>query len=96
MEYRGERQDGIYLDRSMTYNDFVLRVCGKMSIDVVGLTFSYTLPFDLYAFQPLKNDKNLTKSLVSSVSIGSLIGRLSFPYISYSTNVLINYYCKTC
>ncbi|KAL6314467.1 hypothetical protein AAG906_025952 [Vitis piasezkii] len=31
-----------------------------MNINIVGPTFSYTLPFDLYALQPLKNDEDLT------------------------------------
>ena len=44
----------------MTFNDFVSRISGKMSIDIVGPIFSYTLPFDLYALQPLKNDEDLT------------------------------------
>ena len=58
MEYMGGRRESIMLERSMTYNDS--RICGKMSIDIVGPTFSYTLPFDLYALQPLKNDEDLT------------------------------------
>ena len=59
VEYMGGRQEGISLKLSMTYNDFISRICGKMSIDIVGPTFSYTLPFDLYALQPLKNDEDL-------------------------------------
>ncbi|KAL6345415.1 hypothetical protein AAG906_015898 [Vitis piasezkii] len=31
-----------------------------MNINIVGPTFSYTFPFDLYALQPLKNDEDLT------------------------------------
>ena len=58
VEYVGGRWDGLSLELSMTYNDS--RICGKMSIDIVGPTFSYTLPFDLYALQPLKNDEDLT------------------------------------
>ena len=58
VEYMGGRRESIMLERSMTYNDS--RICGKMSIDIVGPTFSYTLPFDLYALQPLKNDEDLT------------------------------------
>ena len=60
VEYMGGRREGLSLERSMTYNDFVSRICRKMSIDIMGLTFSYTLPFDLYAFKPLKNDEDLT------------------------------------
>ena len=56
----GGRQEGISLKLSMTYNDFVSRICKKMSIDIMRPTFSYTLPFDLYALQPLKNDEDLT------------------------------------
>ncbi|RVW94428.1 hypothetical protein CK203_035725 [Vitis vinifera] len=59
VEYMGGRQEGLSLERSMTYNDFVSRICGKMNINIVGPTFSYTLPFDLYALQPLKNDEDL-------------------------------------
>ena len=58
VEYMGGRRESIMLERSMTYNDS--RICGKMSIDIVGPTFSYTLLFDLYALQPLKNDEDLT------------------------------------
>ena len=60
MEYMGGRQEGISLEWSMTYNDFVSRIYGKKSIDTVGPTFSYTFSFDLYALQPLKNDEDLT------------------------------------
>ena len=60
VEYMGGRQEGLSLEQSMTYNDFVSRICGKMNIDIVGPTFSYTLMFDLYAPQPLKNDEDLT------------------------------------
>ena len=42
MEYREGRQQGICVDQPMTYNDFVSRVCGKMSTNVVGPTFSYS------------------------------------------------------
>ena len=58
VEYMGGRRESIMLERSMTYNDS--RICGKMNINIVGPTFSYTLPFDLYALQPLKNDEDLT------------------------------------
>ena len=60
MEYMGRRRESISSERSMIYNDFVSRICGKMSIDIVGPTFSYTFSFDLYALQPLKNDEDLT------------------------------------
>ena len=60
VEYMGGRRKGLSLERSMTYNDSVLRICGKMNINIVGPTFSYTLSFDLYELQPLKNDENLT------------------------------------
>ena len=51
MEYTGGRQDGISLERLMTYNDSISRVCGEMSINMVGPIFSYCLSFDLYALQ---------------------------------------------
>ena len=54
------RRESLSLEQSMTYNDFVSRICGKTNIDIVGPTFSYTLPFDLCALQPLKNDEDLT------------------------------------
>ena len=60
VEYRGRRRDGIRLEWSMTYNDFVSRVCRKMSINIVGLTFSFTLLFELYALQLMKNCEDLT------------------------------------
>ena len=60
MEYMGGRREGISLEQSMTYNDFVSRICGKMNINIVRPKFSYTLPFDLYPLQPLKNDEDLT------------------------------------
>ncbi|KAL6340415.1 hypothetical protein AAG906_006076 [Vitis piasezkii] len=60
VEYMGGRREGLSLERSMTYNDFVSRICGKMNINIVGPTFSYTFSFDLYALQPLKNDEDLT------------------------------------
>ncbi|KAL6336197.1 hypothetical protein AAG906_011079 [Vitis piasezkii] len=60
VEYMGGRRESLSLEQSMTYNDFVSKICGKTNIDIVGPTFSYTLPFDLCALQPLKNDEDLT------------------------------------
>ena len=42
VEYMGGRQEGISLKLSMTYNDFVSRICGKMNIDIMELTFSHS------------------------------------------------------
>ena len=80
MEYRGGKQDDISLELSKTYSDFVSKVCGKMIIDIVGPIFSYTLPFDLYALQPLKNNEDFTNMFQFSDQFASV-------YICLATTV---------
>ena len=44
--YKGGTCDDIYIQQDMTFEEYVGRACNKMSVDIEGAAFSYTLLFD--------------------------------------------------
>ena len=58
VEYKGGKREGLAIDRSMTYQDFIAKACEKMKIEEGVATFSYTLEFDLFVLQPMRIDED--------------------------------------
>ena len=46
IQYKSGQQKDMYIERGMSYDDFVSKACERLDINLNGYTFHYTLEFD--------------------------------------------------